>query len=299
MDKPIEKVILKNVLAITTPFYNSEKYLSSYFDGLLNLDYPKGLLNLVFGDNESTDNTPKLLERFIKKHGRKYMSIKLITVPKLCFHKQKSVPEPVQRDAQITNIMNALFRYSSPHDVVNIDSDVVVSSDALWKLLALRDFGHGDICSGITVVVASRPHPSHPTNVPTLTAGRFIPKLGGFIMVGKLYPDKNKWIIKLPNKVMSVDSVGSALCLFRRRVLNRLKWRWASANGQRFIPSDQWFCFRARRRGFKILVDPTLVIDHRGVYPSVRTPKHKVAITSKSVIIKINKKGTLHTPIPY
>jgi len=69
-------------ITICMPVYNSNWSLNFALESILNIDYPKKLLRLVFVDSYSTDGTWEILQRFKEKHEAKYESIILVRTPK-------------------------------------------------------------------------------------------------------------------------------------------------------------------------------------------------------------------------
>lgn len=67
-------------ILIVTPFNNEDHSFSHYIKSLLVIDYPKELIDLVWLENDSVDNTKKLLDKWhpiIKKKG--YHSFRYIS----------------------------------------------------------------------------------------------------------------------------------------------------------------------------------------------------------------------------
>lgn len=58
--------------------YNSEKWIPSCFQSLLDADYDIKQLNVFVVDNHSTDKTPSLLRAFQDEHGHKFASFTII-----------------------------------------------------------------------------------------------------------------------------------------------------------------------------------------------------------------------------
>lgn len=263
-------------LAVTTPFYNSEKYLPYYFRGLLNLNYPKSKLNLFFGDNESTDNTYDLLSRFCRKHRHEYNSIKLVKVRQLQIHLNRE--EFRRKDMQIVNIFGKLLKFAYPFDVVNIDSDVEASPDALQKLVSMRRLG-ADLCAGIALLEIPAIVENQNYLLPYVTAYNFVKD--NFVKPLNNYRFRNgKYELVLPRKPTSVDAFGFPLFFIKREVLESVKYFVVY---EHLTYSDVNFSYRATKRGFTAMVDPTLVVNH------LHGPgKHEymVVIQKNKVIIK-------------
>ena len=54
----------KEKVSVVVPVYNAEKTIELCVSSLLNVDYPKNQLELIFVDNKSTDSTKKILQRY-------------------------------------------------------------------------------------------------------------------------------------------------------------------------------------------------------------------------------------------
>ena len=54
---------LPNV-SVIVPVYNAQETIRDCIDSLLELNYPKENLELIFVNNGSTDNTPEVLEQY-------------------------------------------------------------------------------------------------------------------------------------------------------------------------------------------------------------------------------------------
>jgi glycosyltransferase involved in cell wall biosynthesis len=54
-------------VSVVVPVYNSEKTLEACIQSLLDIDHPKGSMELIFVDNGSTDSTPEILKRYADK----------------------------------------------------------------------------------------------------------------------------------------------------------------------------------------------------------------------------------------
>lgn len=67
----------KNMLSVICPIYNEEKYIAKCIDSILNQDYPKNDLEVLFVDGMSTDRTREI----VKEYASRYSFIKLIDNP--------------------------------------------------------------------------------------------------------------------------------------------------------------------------------------------------------------------------
>ena len=66
------------MLSVICPIYNEEKYITGCIESILNQDYPKDDLEVIFADGMSKDRTREI----VGKYRQKYPWIKLIDNPK-------------------------------------------------------------------------------------------------------------------------------------------------------------------------------------------------------------------------
>lgn len=108
------------LVTIGTPTYNSAWSLPKVLDSIVKLDYPKQRLRIVFVDNNSSDDSEKIIEKFVSSHMSEYESL----VVRKC--------EP-----SVSLARNICLECSEGTDYVFfIDADVVVPRETLQKLLA-------------------------------------------------------------------------------------------------------------------------------------------------------------------
>ena len=66
------------MLSVICPIYNEEKYIANCIESILQQDYPKDDLEIIFVDGRSTDKTRQIVEEYT----RQYPQIRLIDNPK-------------------------------------------------------------------------------------------------------------------------------------------------------------------------------------------------------------------------
>ena len=69
-------------LTIAAPCYNSFERLCRFLPDLLSLDYPRSMIDLVFVDNGSEDETIEALKLFKEGHRHEYASITVESIPR-------------------------------------------------------------------------------------------------------------------------------------------------------------------------------------------------------------------------
>jgi cellulose synthase/poly-beta-1,6-N-acetylglucosamine synthase-like glycosyltransferase len=68
-------------VALSAVTYNSSKWLASFEKSVLNLDYPKHLLSIIFIDNSSTDDTLQLLHELQTRLISERIECEVLTRP--------------------------------------------------------------------------------------------------------------------------------------------------------------------------------------------------------------------------
>lgn len=92
--------------SIIIPTHNSEKYIKTCLDSVLNINYPKKQYEIIIADGKSKDNTLKIAKKY---------STKIINVP----------------NKSISNNKNTASKSAKGKYLVFIDSDCVVGKDYL------------------------------------------------------------------------------------------------------------------------------------------------------------------------
>ncbi|MHB9110962.1 MAG: glycosyltransferase family 2 protein [Armatimonadota bacterium] len=145
-------------IAITSPVANRAWFLPWFLGCLAALEYPKDRLSLLFIDDGSTDETPKLLKAF-KAKGRAYQAVKIVAKP-------YQNPATSARDtddrksgypklAALRNEALDWARETGADYQFSVDSDILVAPSILTRLIGhglpyvasmiFNDFGRGYI----------------------------------------------------------------------------------------------------------------------------------------------------------
>src|SRR3989344_1304527 len=61
-------------VSIVMPCYNEAEHIGKAIEALLNLNYPKNMIEIIIVDDKSTDNSAKVVGEYVKK----YENVKLI-----------------------------------------------------------------------------------------------------------------------------------------------------------------------------------------------------------------------------
>lgn len=103
------------MLSVICPIYNEEKYITKCIDSILDQDYPKDDLEVLFVDGRSTDNTRQIISQYIAK----YPFIHLLDNP------YKTVPYA----------MNLGIQHSHGNVIIRLDAHAIYPSYYFSKLL--------------------------------------------------------------------------------------------------------------------------------------------------------------------
>ena len=145
-------------ILIGTPFCNEEHSISQYVRGLLNIDYPKELIDLVWIENNSSDNTWKLLEKFYNRIKTEYHYHSFIllrktneeygNLPKEEYGRCVSgkvhhgVHKSIRRARAhyLCSLLNFIMEKGKTHDFcVTIMADVVVPANVLERYIKVME----------------------------------------------------------------------------------------------------------------------------------------------------------------
>jgi len=119
-------------VSIIVPAYNEEENLERCVNSLINLDYPKNLLEILIVNDGSTDNTPKIANRL----ARKYKIVR-------AFHKENGGKG---------SALNYGLKRAKGEIVVVMDADSYVEKDALKKTIGyFKDPKMGAVATAIKV----------------------------------------------------------------------------------------------------------------------------------------------------
>ncbi len=112
-------------LTIAMPTLNRSQILPKSLEALLNAEYPKSQIRLVFVDGFSTDGSYDLLQNFARDHGAEYEEI-------LVLQQRGNIPSA--RNTCIKNCGEIDF-------LIFLDSDVIVEPHFLARLIGLAKLG--------------------------------------------------------------------------------------------------------------------------------------------------------------
>ena len=143
----------KIMLSVICPIYNEEKYIAKCIESILNQDYPKDDLEVIFVDGMSTDKTRDIVNEYTSK----YPFIKLIDNP------QKIVPPA----------MNIGIKESKGEIIIRLDAHAEFPSQYFSRLTkALIDL-NADNVGGVCLTL-----PTSDNIIPTAIANVLSSKFG-------------------------------------------------------------------------------------------------------------------------
>lgn len=120
-------------ISITLPAYNAEKTLRPVLDGLVGLDYPAALRQIVVVSDGSTDGTDALVREYADR------GVELL----------RHTPRVGK-----TEVENFAMRALTGEIVVNTDASVALKPDAVWRLVAALADPRVGVSSGRDISVA-------------------------------------------------------------------------------------------------------------------------------------------------
>ena len=122
---------LNNSVSVILPVFNEERYIKNCIESLLNQDYDKENLEIIFVDGMSTDDTKKI----INEYAEKYNFIKLIDNP--------------NRTVQYG--MNAGIKEAKGYYIVRMDAHASYAEDYISKCIEYLKKTGADNVGGTTV----------------------------------------------------------------------------------------------------------------------------------------------------
>lgn len=237
-------------LAICTPMYNSEQFLTTYLDSVRSLDYPKEQVS-IYWTVQGDDNTEQKLQLFKDLYGSDYKKIKI--------KRQKMIKGGHQPHVKnVVRNRNLMIKWSRPDKVLFIDHDNFPPPFTLGRLEQCHQLG-ADIAGGV--------YPFFQEDNTDKTLGR-VGFCAFFTHGDKYYHaslDRPGTIGEFNGDVMGrrlwVEATCMGCTLIRREVLDDVRFT---------VPFDsEWtddtrFCYDASERGYMCMSDFGLFVRHWG-----------------------------------
>lgn len=228
----------KPFVSIISPVRNAERTIDTTIQYLLNVDYPRERMEIVFADGGSTDKTKEIIKKWQEKHP----FIKVVDVP------DSKSPGHAR---------NAALKVVKGEYILFTDGDCAPHKDWIQKMIEpfLRDPEVGMVGGEIYTLRtdANNDTEAYCEQAGFLTIGdRVNMKKGGY------YPKIKK---DLPSEVN-----GSQTCPFFATANAAVSRKAADAIGNEFwhepTGEDVDFNLRVLKKGFKLFFQPSAVVDH-------------------------------------
>jgi glycosyltransferase involved in cell wall biosynthesis len=152
-------------VTIGCPIRNREKYCKPYLDAILNLDYPKDNISLLFILNDSTDDTAFILNNFKQENSQLYHKIKIeIYNQNTPEDKRETTIREQYTYSSLSKLRNYWLSQVKTEFALSCDSDIMLHDpQTLNKLINHRkDFVAGLIINGF---LYDKNNPSQYTNI--------------------------------------------------------------------------------------------------------------------------------------
>jgi len=245
-EKPIAKP-----LTIATPFYYSFHFLDQYLTTLLQLDYPKKLITLVFAV-QGEDDTYLALKDFQSLNKHRYREIKVEKRPEL-------MEAPYFQRLGALNVCDQRnwLKQQTHDDVLFLGHDNFAPPNTIWRLLEAQSLG-GDISGGVYPFIQSL--------ALGLTSFFLLRKHGevkAFHCTAVLKEGGRLWFPQcLYGQRVWTWTTGMDATLIKREVLDAVDYTVTLAED---VTDDVEFCYNAHKKGFKVVTDYGLWIKHWGI----------------------------------
>jgi hypothetical protein len=246
------------LVSIVIPTLNRKKDIIECLDSIRRLDYPKKHMEVIIWDNGSTDGTQAEINGIFKemeKDGCKRLKI---------IQSEENLGVYTSRD-ELFKRVNTDTDY-----VLSIDDDVFLPSDSLSILIKyLQDHSNAGIIGPRTVYDSSPKETAHGA---------------GFV---------NLWI----GKYSDVDASSSIECdyvigccmLIKKQVvsdLNGFDRDYYTSHG------EVDFCLKAKKKGYKIFYDPSVIVRHNVARGGTRTLE-RIYYIYRNKLMVIRKNASL------
>jgi len=243
-----EVTVEQQPLAIGTPFYYSFHFLDKYFTALTKLDYPKELISLYF-PVQGEDETDEMVLMFKDQYEHKYKSITTV--------KRPVFTEGISRYhcmcVNVCSQRNWIVEQSKPLDLLFIGHDNFLPRDAINRLLTCKAYG-ADIMAGVYAFYAGG-----------LGLTSFFKMDDTRYTTGVLQENGKLWVptCLLGHKVWTATA-GMDSTFVRREVLNENSFEIKATLADSGWSDDVKFCSNAIEKGFKVMTDYGMFVEHWG-----------------------------------
>lgn len=238
--------IFNSTVQISAPIRNRQDYLPSYLKCLYNLDYDKNLITMRFLVNDSTDNSLKILEEFKKEHKNEYRDIIIDIWNRNVIEDARIANIRIDLYEHFSAIRNRLLRTNESDYYFSVDSDIMVESDSLKKLIK----NNVDIVAGL-IINGNLVRPDNPKDFPNI------------LIEDKTKPNQyvhvSNWraLQRFGERLIEVDFTG-AIILMTKKITKNKSIFYAS----HFQGEDLFFCKTAQENGYKVYCDLSVKATH-------------------------------------
>lgn len=144
LNRPLENGSGMPQITILIPVRNGEAFLEANFQQILNLDYPKSKLHVLYGSAKSDDRTSEIIADICKRYGSDFASIAMVDLkrngPLLQRSKRWKAKKQLARRAGLAKARNDLLAEALKQNsewFMWLDVDVIgLPRDLISKLLA-------------------------------------------------------------------------------------------------------------------------------------------------------------------
>ncbi len=228
----------KPFVSIISPVRNAERTIDTTIQYLLNVDYPRVCMEIVFADGGSTDKTVEI----IKKWQEKYPFITLVPVP------DSKSPGHAR---------NAALKVVKGEYILFTDGDCAPHKDWVDKMVEpfIKDPEVGMVGGEVYTL---RTDPNNDTETYC--------EATGFLSIGDRVGMKNGGVYPTIKKDWPSEINGSQSCPFFATANAAVSKKAALAIGNEFwhepTGEDVDFNLRVLKKGFKLFFQPSAVVDH-------------------------------------
>lgn len=231
---------------MAAPIRNRAWILPSYLQHILDIDYPKAKMELLFVVNDSEDISLDILNSFKKENKHTYKNIRIDVY-------NRNAPED-KRDLNVRNnyiydhlskLRNYIMSKVKTDHLMFIDTDILIQPDIINNLLKSdKDIISGLIWNGY-IASADKPY-LYPNIMKITERGMYKHIVNSYV--------KNAPSLPSPT-LMEVDLTG-AVILLSRKVYKSVKYGFHPQG------EDAYFCKMAQDKGFELFCDLSVFSNH-------------------------------------
>ncbi|HDT15602.1 MAG TPA: glycosyltransferase [Firmicutes bacterium] len=266
----------KPFVSIISPVRNAERTIDTTIQYLLNADYPREKLEIMFADGGSTDNTLGIIKKWQEKHD---------------FIKYVEVPDSKSPG----HARNAALKIVKGDIILFTDGDCAPHKDWIEKMVEpyLKDDKIGMVGGEVYTL---RTDPNNDTETYC--------EQTGFLSIGDRVGMKNGGYYPEVKKDLPHEVNGSQTCPFFATANASVSRKAADAIGNEFwhepTGEDVDFNLRVLKAGYKLYFQPSAVVDHmHRVSPELFRKQLYGYGYGHPLLIKMHSKKVLELYIDY